>query len=185
MTPSGPGWVPQFPTSSSVDDLAGPFRTKVQSFLTALAASGATVRIADTLRPPQRVYLMFWSFSIAKDNQNPAKVPLMDGVDIQWVHTDQDGNPNPTASQLAAAQMVAGYQIVFKPALTSRHTQGLAIDMSISWLGNLSIRNATGDLITITSSPRNGLNPDLWNVGSTYGVIKLASDPPHWSSDGH
>ena len=109
----------------------------------------------------------------------------MDGVDIQWVHIDSDGNPDPTTSVLAAAQMVAGYGIVFKPALTSRHTQGLAIDMSITWQGNLSIRNAAGDLVVITSSPRNGNNSDLWSAGVTYGVIKLATDPPHWSSDGH
>ena len=153
--------------------------------MAALNDSGATVRIADTLRPPQRVYLMYWSFAISNEKQNPAKVPLMDGVDIQWVHIDSDGNPDPTASVLAAAQMVAGYGIVFKPALTSRHTQGLAIDMSITWQGNLSIRNAVGDLVVITSSPRNGSNSDLWSAGVTYGVIKLATDPPHWSSDGH
>lgn len=184
MLLSGPLWVQQFPTSSSVDDLAEPFRTKVRAFLAALSDSGATVRIADTLRPPQRVYLMYWSFAISKNSQNPAKVPLMDGVDIQWMHTDSGGNPDPTASVSAAAQMVEGYEIVFKPALTSRHTQGLAIDMAISWQGNLAIRNAAGEPVAISSSPRNGSNSDLWNVGATYGVIKLATDPPHWSSDG-
>ena len=109
----------------------------------------------------------------------------MDGVDIQWVHIDSDGNPDPTASVLAATQMVGGYGIVFKPALTSRHTEGMAIDMSISWQGNLAIRNAAGDPVVITSSPRNGSNSDLWSAGETYGVIKLSTDPPHWSSDGH
>jgi len=153
--------------------------------LAALNDSGATVRIADTLRPPQRVYLMYWSFAISHEKQNPAKVPLMDGVDIQWVHIDSDGNPDPTASVLAAAQMVAGYGIVFRPALTARHTQGLAIDMSISWQGNLAIRNAAGDPVVITSSPRYGSNSDLWSAAVTYGVIKLATDPPHWSSEGH
>ena len=185
MALSGPSWVQQFPTSGSVDDLAEPFRSKVRGFLAALSNAGATVRIADTLRPPQRVYLMYWSFAIANDNQNPAKVPPMDGIDIQWAHTDSDGNVDPAASKLAATQMVAGYGIVFKPALTSRHTEGLAIDMSISWQGDLAIRNAADAPIAITNSPRNGGNPDLWKAGATYGVIKLASDPPHWSSDGH
>lgn len=185
MALSGPAWVQQFPTSRSVDDLVEPFRSKVRSFLAALSDSGATVRIADTLRPPQRVYLMYWSFAIAHDSQNPAKVPLLDGVDIQWVHTDPAGNPDPAASKSAAAQMVAGYQTVFRPALTSRHTQGLAIDMSISWQGQLTVRDATGNPVAITSSPGNGGNADLWKVGATYGVIKLPSDPPHWSSDGH
>jgi hypothetical protein len=26
---------------------------------------------------------------------------------------------------------------------------------------------------------------DLHALGATYGVIKLVSDPPHWSDDGH
>jgi hypothetical protein len=62
MTLSGPAWVHQFSTSSSVNDLQQPFRGNVISFLGALAAAGAIVTIADTLRPPERVYLMHWSF---------------------------------------------------------------------------------------------------------------------------
>ncbi len=27
-------------------------------------------------------------------------------------------------------------------------------------------------------------NSDLYSVGASYGVIKLISDPPHWSDDG-
>jgi hypothetical protein len=36
-------------------------------------------------------------------------------------------------------------------------------------------------------SVKNGtaLNPVLHKIGASYGVIKLLSDPPHWSSDGH
>jgi hypothetical protein len=82
--------------------------------------------------------------------------------------------------------MVQGYDIVFKPVLTSRHTEGNAIDMDISWQGNLAITNAGGNTITITTTPRTGSgNAALQGVGASYGVRKLATDPPHWSTDGH
>jgi len=185
MALSGSSWVDQFPTSRSVDDLQEPFRSNVQGFLKAIIQSGASLRIADTLRPPQRVYLMHWSFAIANATINPAKVPLMTGVDIQWVHTDPTGNPDFVASRSAASDMVKGYGIVFAPALKSRHSDGLAIDMTISWQDNLSIIDAAGSTQTIQSEPRNGLNSDLHRIGASYGVVKLVTDPPHWSSDGH
>ena len=74
--------------------------------------------------------------------------------------------------------------MVRKAALNSRHADGLAIDMTISWSGSLSIRQRDGSLRSITGQPRNGSNPELIRVGAGYGVIKLASDPPHWSDDG-
>jgi D-alanyl-D-alanine dipeptidase len=185
MALSGSSWVDQFPTSRSVDDLREPFRSNVQSFLKAITQSGASLRIADTLRPPERAYLMHWSFAVANATANPAKVPLMTGVDIQWVHTDPTGHPDFVASQSAASGMVKGYGIVFAPALESRHSEGLAIDMTISWQGDLSIIDAAGSTQTIQSEPRNGLNLDLHRIGASYGVVKLVTDPPHWSSDGH
>lgn len=185
LTPSGPDWVKQFPTSSSVDDLKEPFRTNVRNFLAALAKAGARVVVTDTFRPPQRVYLMHWAFAIANGTANPAKVPPLDGVDIQWVHTDAAGNPDGAATKAAAAAMVKAYGIVFAPALGSRHTDGLAVDMTISWSGNLTINNASGSPLSIAPPPANGMNPGLHAVGATYGVTKLVSDPPHWSSDGH
>jgi hypothetical protein len=82
--------------------------------------------------------------------------------------------------------MVQGYEIVYKPALTSRHTEGKAIDMAIKWEGDLVIVNGKGSKVTIKTTPRNGSgNAQLHQVGSSFGVIKLSSDPPHWSSDGH
>ncbi len=81
--------------------------------------------------------------------------------------------------------MVSGYGIVYEPALTSRHTEGHAVDMSISWSGNLSITNASGATVVINTTPRTGMNAQLIQVGASYGVVKLQSDPPHWSNDGH
>jgi len=51
--------------------------------------------------------------------------------------------------------------------------------------GDLTIDKADGKSTTIKSNPRTGDNADLQTVGAAYGVNKLASDPPHWSSDGH
>ena len=185
MSFSGPAWVHQFPTSRSVDDLVDPFRANVRSFLAALSDAGATVSIADTLRPPQRLFLMHYCFQVAKSILAPAQIPAISNVDIAWVHTDADGNPDIAASITAAAQMVAGYGIVYAPALNSLHAVGQAIDMDISWSGDLTIANADGSTALITSAPHNGQNPDLHKVGATYGVIKLLSDPPHWSLTGH
>jgi hypothetical protein len=81
--------------------------------------------------------------------------------------------------------MVQAYGVVYGPALTSRHTEGNAIDMSISWDNDLTIDQADGTSTKITSLPRNGTNTDLAATGVTYSVIKLVSDPPHWSTDGH
>jgi hypothetical protein len=60
----------------------------------------------------------------------------------------------------------------------------MAIDMKITWTGNLRIRKADGQYLTIASSPRDGTNRDLVEVGKSYKVFHLASDPPHWSESG-
>lgn len=185
MPLSGPSWVSKFPTSRKIEDLAQPFRDKVARFIAAIKAGGAILTIADTLRPPERAYLMHFSFSIAREGLKASSVPVRAGVDIQWVHPDAPNLPSAVASKNAAEQMVQGYGIAFKPALNSRHTEANAIDMSISWIGDLVVAKADGTSVTITSAPRDGNNASLHLVGASYGVIKLATDPPHWSTDGH
>ena len=103
MPPSGPAWVQQFPTSTKVSDLVDPFRTNVQNFLAALSAAGASVSIADTLRPQERLSLMYYSWQVAKAGMDPSQIPAISNVDIQWVHVDDQGNPDPVASTTAAA----------------------------------------------------------------------------------
>jgi hypothetical protein len=176
---SGPHWCARFPTSSSPDTLVEPFRGKVKRFLAALAAGKATVTINATFRPKQRAYLMHYAFRIANREIAPRAVPPLGGVEIAWVHASE-------AQAVAAAQrMVDTYGIAFPPALASRHTQGLAIDMDISWSGDLVIDDGKGRHLAVQTQPRDGGNQALWGIGDSYGVIKLASDPPHWSSDGH
>ncbi len=184
MLPSGKSWVSQFPTSTSVDDLVSPFRENLKAFLAALSSAGASVTINATYRPVERAYLMHYAFRIAREGLNPQDVPAMSGVDIQWGHRNSAGKPDIVASRRAAEDMVAAYGIAFRPALRSNHTARLAVDMSIAWSGILSIVNASGKKVVITASPRSGSNADLIRVGKTYGVIKLVSDPPHWSQNG-
>jgi hypothetical protein len=183
--PSGAVWVGRFPTSKSTTTLVDGFRQKCDAFLAALDDAGATVDINATLRPPERAYLMHWSFVINAGEVEPEDVPPHAGVDIAWVHQKNNGSPDLPASRAAAAAMVHGYDIAHRPALTSLHIFGKAIDMSIGWNGVLKIKQRNGTKKSIGSLPRSGLNHDLWAVGATYGVLKLPSDAPHWSSTGH
>lgn len=178
--PSGRVWCARFPTSSSVADLAEPFRTSVSHFLAALKVAGAQCSIAATFRPPERAYLMHWAWLIAQGDVLPGAVPPMAGVDIDLTH-----GGDVAAARAAAREMVAGYAIRYQPSLTSHHCKRRAIDMTISWDGVLNIRNARGTLLAISSLPRDGGNRDLQAVAREFGVIKLVSDPPHWSDDGH
>lgn len=150
---SGPAWVDRFPTSKSVDDLLDPFRAHVNNFIAAMTKSKVTVSIAATLRPPQRAYLMHYAWSIAK-GLDPTGVPQMAGVNIDWVHRTGAGQVDLNSSRVAAQQMIDAYDIVSAPALDSNHTRGLAIDMTISWGGDLSIINGKEQNVVISSQPR-------------------------------
>ncbi len=182
---SGPVWVPRFPTSKSTSTLIDGFRQGCDAFIGALKDAGANVRISATLRPPERAYLMHWAFVINAHEVDPDDAPPMAGVDIEWVHRKANGSQDIASGRAAAAAMVSGYGIVHRPSLTSLHSFGKAIDMTITWTGDLKIAQKNGSQKTISSLPRNGLNHELWKVGGGYGVIKLATDPPHWSSTGH
>ena len=178
--PSGPQWCARFPTSVSPSDLLPAFRDRALAFISAMERGGALVSIAATYRPPERAYLMHWCCMIADSGQDPAAVPPMDGVDIDWGH---DGNV--LDARAAAGAMKSAYQIRFPAALTSRHTQHRAIDMTISWQGTLKVLDFNGQERVITMPPRSGSNQVLVDVGRSFGVIKLMTDPPHWSDDGH
>jgi hypothetical protein len=166
-------------TSHKVQDLEMDFQKKVQEFISCLQAAGAKVRVSSTKRSKQRAYLMHYSWMIAKNNLELSKVPSELGVDIVWDHGDAQ------KSQKAAREMVDLFSIKYQPSLTSRHIEGKAIDMHITWTGTLEIRDKTGQINKL-SAPCNGYdNIMLHKIGRTYGVIKLISDPPHWSTDGH
>ena len=182
--PSGVAWVSRFPGSRSLDDLEPPFRDNCRRFVAALQAAGASVTISSTVRPAERAYLMRSAYDVSR-GLSPASVPPHPGVNIRWVHTDGAGNVALAASRAAAQEMVSAYQLRYQPSLTSNHIRKRAVDMTISWTGNLAIRDGNGRLVTITSTPRTGAdNTALHAVGASFGVKKLVVDPPHWSDDG-
>ncbi len=168
----------KYPNSAAVADLIQPFRDNVTAFLKALKDAGATVAISSTRRNATRAHLMHYSWCVAKGSVAPGKVPILPGLAIVWDHGDL------AKSRAAAQQMVALFQVAFEPSLTSRHIEGRAIDMTIGWTGTLKLKDKQGKPREI-AAPRSGdTNPDLHKVGASYGLIKLLSDPPHWSDDG-
>jgi hypothetical protein len=188
---SGAQWVARFPGSSSAADCVEPFRAALMSFLSTLQAAGASVSIAATLRPRQRAYLMHWCWKIVNADADPQTIPPHAGVNIQWAHVDAQGSFSFTGSVDAAQDMVNGYgmqNLGTAPALNSKHISGLAVDMSISWTGTLSVVDASGTAVAIDTLPRTGMNPDLHAVGASFGVIKYnrsGTDRPHWSDTGN
>lgn len=168
----------KFPNSAAVDDLAQPFRDQVADFLDALKAAGAKVKVSATRRNRTRAQLMHYSWRIAHGSIAPKDVPAIPGCAIKWDHGD------PARSKQGAQEMVDLFGIAFQPSLTSRHIEGRAIDMTIDWTGTLQIRDKAGRTRAV-GAPRSGnTNTDLHAIGATWGVRKLASDPPHWSDDG-
>jgi hypothetical protein len=176
---SGPQWVIRFPCSVELEALASPFKENLTAFHSALVSAGATVTIDATRRPAERAFLMHYAFLIAKGRILPEQVPCNPLIDIIWVHETLE------QSREAAQQMVDGYEIVYAPALHSKHIDGLAIDMTISWPGDLHICDRHGRVVVIRELPRSGENRALQALAKAYGVIKLLADPPHWSDDGH
>lgn len=170
---SGAQWVSRFPGSTAITDLAPSFQTSVNSFLAAINAAGGSTTISATYRPPERAYLMHYSSKLSKREISAASIPAMTGVNIEWVH------PTEAESVTAATAMASGYGIAYLPALISNHTRRTAIDMTIRNMVGKTITDANGTDVSISRLS------DLNAVGATFGVIKLASDPPHWSDDGH
>lgn len=176
---SGSQWVARFPTSTSLADLTPTFSKAVTHFIAAIKAAGGSVTISATYRPPERAYLMHYAWAIAKNGTSPIGIEKKAGVNIDWAHLDANGKSDKKAAVAAADAMVRGYGMAHIAVLVSRHTQKRAIDMTISGIIGKSVNDASGKAFTIHSLK--DLNP----VGKTYGVIKLVSDAPHWSDDGH
>jgi hypothetical protein len=166
-----------YPNSASISDLAPDFGDKAKRFIATMRAGGASVSVSSTRRNKIRAYLMHYSWTISSGEIAPADVPAEPGCTIIWDHHDAE------RSRKAAQDMRDLFGLVHEPSLKSRHIEGNAVDMVIGWTGTINIRDAAGKQVTL-STPANGSNPVLHKIGASYGVIKLLSDPPHWSSDG-
>lgn len=169
----------RYANSDKVADLVPEFAAKVQRFIDAMRAGGAQVRVSSTRRNKIRAYLMHFSWRIANGDVAASAVPAEPGCEIVWDHG------NDQASRQAAREMRDLFNIAYRPSLNSRHIEGKAIDMTINWTGELRMRDGQGQLVDVPP-PRSGdINARLHQVGASYGVIKLVSDKPHWSTDGH
>lgn len=181
---SGPQWAQRFPGSKSTRDLSGTFRHAVEDFIQAMTDAGIKVTVEATYRPIKRSYLMHWAWRIVNDRVDADSVPAIDGLDIEWQHR------MPAESLHAAKGMVDAFamrRLRTRPALRSQHNLGLAIDMSLTWRGTVSVKDANGKTVQINTTPRTGMNRQLIEIGATYGVKKYAGsgrDAPHWSNNG-
>ncbi len=168
----------RYPNSVLVSDLSPAFRDRTARFINALRAAGASVIVGSTRRNASRAHLMHYCWQISQNDMNPAAVPIRPDCPIRWDHGDL------SASKKAAKDMAALFAMKHIASLESRHIQGEAIDMQIKWSGNITVKDAGGNRITLGAPYGGEQNSALHAIGKSYGVIKLASDPPHWSSDG-
>ena len=183
---SGAAWCVEYPTGLTIADLTdAKFRASVQAFHDAMLAAATPannleIRIGATHRPARRAHLMHFAFRVFKGLVTPAAANTASaaaGLDINWDHG------TPAISRAKAREMVAGYGIAYAPSLRSRHTEGRAIDWTITWSGSLMIARK-GKRTQLDCTGNGATSPNLHRVGASYGVIKLVSDPPHWSTDG-
>jgi hypothetical protein len=170
--------------SAALDDLVDPFKTNVKSFITALEGAGADVEVRATRRDPKRAYLFHWSWLIALGKRKPSSAMPMTGVDIEWDHGDS------VKSQAGAGEMVKGFGLAVPPkssvapAIASNHIAGKAIDMDITWEGDLKVKKKDGSEVSVAYMEDPNLNTKLHAVGESYGVKKHKRDAPHWSTTG-
>ena len=181
---SGSHWCKRFMGDNTLNALSTDFKPKVVQFVAALKEANIGIRISSILRPVKRAYLMYWAFKIAKGTP-PEQADPFPGVDIDWLHRDKNGNPDYAKAKTAAQQMCAGYGIRWNSAKQkvarpgrSNHTQGDAIDMTLTNYIGKSVKNAQGEIIKI------GAFSDLAAIGRTYGVIYFPKENMHWSING-
>jgi len=188
-TLSGKYWIAWANTnaknSNSIDDLVDPFKTNVKAFIAALEAAGATVKVGSTRRDAKRAYLFHWSWLIGLEKIKASEAKAMTGVDINWDHGDA------AKSKAGAKEMIDGFGLAVPPkstvapSLTSNHIAGKAIDMDITWTGELKVKKKDGTVVSVPFVANPNSNHKLHAVGESYSVKKHKTDAPHWSVDGH
>lgn len=199
---SGAAWADRFPTSVALGDLQDGFENNVRAFIASMQAGNINVNVLATLRPRQRAYMMHYSFRLGNDNPDddiaPGAIPPFipaageAPLPICWEHRSYpDGLVDLAASRAAARELMQAFRILpnlaVPPALNSRHTEGLAIDMTTTWVRNTRIRDANNRQVQLRGLPRDGNNATLQQVGGTFGVVHSvlgAGDMNHWSNDG-
>jgi hypothetical protein len=64
----------------------------------------------------------------------------MEGVDICWLHLTDKGEPDVHASRLAAIKITEAFHVAYIATLHGSHEDGLAVDMRVSWHGDMTIK---------------------------------------------
>jgi len=181
---TGREWAERFPTSKELSDLDSNFAARVRRYLEALRKAGAKVEILATKRPKERTYLMHWAWQIARGGYDPRKIPPMPRLNIEWWR-GESARSKIAAQEILDALGIEGLRE--PPALISHHNEGKAIDLRISWAGDLTIKDGRGVARVIASMPRDETNKDLIAVGMSYGVfhaVEVEKEKVHWSVDG-
>src|SRR4051812_46906608 len=88
--------------SSSLNDLANPFKSNVKAFIQALKDTGATVDVENTKRSDKPAYLFHWCWRIGLGKAKPSEATSMISVDIEWDHGDAE------KSKKGAKEMIDG-----------------------------------------------------------------------------
>jgi hypothetical protein len=171
--------------SDSVDDLDDTFKANVKAFIKALEDAGAKVEPKNTLRSDKRAYLFHWCWLIGLGKAKAAEATEMKGVDIEWDHGDEEKSKKGAKDMIDHFGLAVPPQSNVAPALDSRHIDGKAIDMDITWKDTIKIKKKDGTEVSVEFKADVNKNTALHDVGASYDVIKLTSDAPHWSTDGH
>jgi len=186
LTLSGAEWCAQYPTGTTIAELTNEsFRTAVQEFHDAMveaatADNNLSIDIEASYRPAERAHLMHYCLKVANGTISPATAnerSAAAGIPINWDHG------NLATSKSKARAMANTYQIVYPASLTSLHISGQAIDWYITWSGSLNLARK-GETETLDCTGSGTSSGYLQSIGRSYGVIKLAGDPPHWSATG-
>lgn len=173
---SGADWCGLFLQSSSLNDLAEPFKSNATKFINGMKNAGISVVINTTWRPDKRSYLMYYSTEIARGNIATDKVPPFPGVNIDWTHKGKKAEAVKAAKAMHQKYGI-GSNPVGKPG-SSNHNRKMAVDMKIS--------NYVGKVVTIDGDTTK-INSwsTLTSLGKKHGVIWYGSkDAPHWSHTG-
>lgn len=160
--------------------LEGNFRDNASRFIGALRKAGAIVSVGSTRRHKIRAHLMHYSWQVSKGDVRASEVPAVANLVIEWDHSNEE------ESRKGAREMVRKFNMAHNASLTSNHIRGKAIDMTISWKGDLVLEIPVLEKpLLIRTGPRTGAgNRDLHRAGRLFGIKKLVKDPPHWSHNG-
>jgi Putative peptidoglycan binding domain len=183
--------------SKATADLEEPFKTNFGIFKEMLEDAGAVCNVTLTKRSDKRAYLCHWAWKIAKGDRKSAEIPPMEGVDIDWVHKDDEGKPDEAKSKKAAEDMAAAFGVDAlrrPPLLTDHYVRGQSADMTVTWAGTITLYRlrkhsaalvaslaalkVSADSVTenVTSNPKDASNPDLIRIARSYKVYRSPVD---------